>query len=354
MPPKKSLAEQLTEFEEAAEETQTGVTPASSEPTVEATEEPPPAAEPEAPDTTTEVAPDAPEDAPEAPPTEKADEPAEPAPDLPPVVEWEGKQYTEQELLEAGLLPKILEDARTWGAQNKHFQKLYEGKLKEDALRAETPVPPEPDSPGPTPEQHKERNAQIVAAMKPHIKAAVASGVISSNLAGDYQEDAALMLFDRFQAQEIKKGVIADLAEIRDQLGISTAKTTAEANKSTVFDALDGVVKDYGEAYSGLSDDGHRVEFLTWVSQQDWAEGMSAQAIRPSIMRGLYDDFVAATGVEPPAHVAEAVIPTAAEVRAASLAGGGGGGGGGATPRKKAKNEFEAFIENVQDSEFMR
>lgn len=173
------------------------------------------------------------------------------------------------------------------------------------------------------------------------LKTNVAPGVLELAKAGAFEPDIAedYPIFVARIARMLAKGteLEARLRRMESRENERLAKL-AQEDDARHIEGLVSTLAQSGEAFSGLADSGHQVEFFTWLANEDnpWGrvfKEVPTQQVEPQHMQALYGQFLAATGATPPVPKRRPSTPAAAA--------GASSGGGRRTPL--VADEFAEF-----------
>lgn len=260
--------------------------------------------------------------------------------------ELRGKEATAAELMEAGLLEKLLSRDN----QVSHYQKLYEEekqgrKAIEDRIAA-LEKPTDPKEPELTPEEYQK---SIEKEFSPIAQGLVDAGLVESDFVTMNPRKAAL---DEYRVAVVSRGMdefdkrIKALEERVEPWQEKEQTNTAVANVGNI---LVGMIRDNEQLYGALKEEAVQDKFFDYLQDPQNGIRFTPANATPKDMRGAWLSFLLDTEGQLPAT--KAAEPTAPKGQRGITSTGGKPRGRGAKPAGGPDNEFEAFEKELEEAE---
>lgn len=262
--------------------------------------------------------------------------------------ELRGKEATVAELLEAGLLEKVLSRDN----QVSHYQKLYEEEkegrkaIEDRVAKLETPA--EPKEPEMTPEEYQKA---IESEFSPIAQGLVDAGLVESDFVTMNPRKAAL---DEYRVAVVSKGMddfdkrIKALEERVEPWQEKEQTNTAVANVGNI---LVGMIKDNEQLYGALKDEAVQDKFFDYLQNPENGVRFTPANATPKDMRGAWLSFLLDTEGQLPTTTTETPKPKGQKGVTST---GGKPRGRGAKPAGGPDNEFDQFERELEEAERAR
>lgn len=267
--------------------------------------------------------------------------------------ELAGQKVTAQQIMEAGLLEKLV----TWGHQGRYMvqkgqKDLEEAKtekseaeklrlLLEERFKKEDEVAEQKATPQVSEEQFAE---QLTNEYLPGLKQVAESGGIEKEFLSDFPK-AAVHLEHRFQSgANLLAGLIEEVGSIREFVGMQKK----QLEKQTATQTFEGVLDEVGgeaELFAGLKDPQGKVDFIKWVTNDDTGLRIAEKDVKDVTADDVKSAYLYYLHTHPEALAAkEAPVKKDKNTHLA-------GGGGGKAPSKRSRtdiDEFESFEKELR------
>lgn len=271
-----------------------------------------------------------------------------------------GKQVTAKQLIDEGLLNKLV----TWGHQGRHLiqkgqddiaaakaetseaqklRELLEKRFQDEDKKADA------DKPKVTEEQFA---SMLTENYLPGLKQVAAAGGIEEDFIKEFPRSAS-QIEHRFQAgSDLLDALIKEVGELREFVGIQrkaneeTAQTDATTAAGDHFDGLMTDLATKGDLFEKLGDKDMRGDFMDWLTSDDTGLGISGKEVG-KITTG---DVQGAWLLYAHQHPEQFVKKSEKSEEDARLASGGGGNSTSTTRRRKSSDELSEFESEYKDS----
>jgi len=297
---------------------------------------------------------------------EETPEPDEPEPNLTTLPddsnafgELAGKQVTASQLIEAGLLEKLV----TWGHQGRHLiqkgqddieaakaetseaqklRELLEKRFeKEDETAAKAPPPSEEEFVG-----------ELMETYIPGLKRVVEQGGIEADFIKEFPKSAS-HIEHRFQAgSDLIQGLIKEVTELREFVG-KQRESNEQAQKAEAATAasghFDGLVADLstkGDLYTKLGEKETKDDFVTWLSSEESGLRIAEKDVRTITEGDVHSAWLLYAHEHPEKFTQKAKK----DAEAARLASGSGGQSTSTTRKPKPDDELGNFEADLKES----
>ena len=274
--------------------------------------------------------------------------------------ELAGKQVTAQQLIDGGLLGKLV----TWGHQGRHLIKkgqddieaakaetseaqklreLLENQFAKEDKAAEAAIPRQSE---------EEYVGQLSETYLAGLKGVAAAGGIEEDFVKEFPK-SAVQIEHRFQTGADMLAVITkEVNELREYVGLRKKADAETAQERAVVDAtghFDGLITELstkGDLYSKLSDQGTKEDFVKWVSSDDSGLGITGKEVAKITEADVHGAWLLYAS-QHPEKFAE---PSKKNEEDARLASGGGGSSTSTTRTKKVDDELGNFEKELAES----
>ena len=256
-----------------------------------------------------------------------------------------GKQVTAEEIIEAGLLTKLV----TWGHQGRHMiqkgqKELAEAKtaaseaeklrlLLEDRFKKEDAAAEQQTQPQISEKQFVEHLSQ---AYMPGLQKVAAEGGIEEDFIKEFPK-AAVHLEHRFQSgAQLLQGLVQQIDELTQFVGMQKQQVAKTEAKSSFEGLLESVASE-SELFTGLRDPQGKVDFIQWVTDEASGLRITEKEIGDISQADVQSAYLLYLHQHPEA-LGEKKQPK--RVENAHLA----GGGTGKVPSRKTGNRLDEFV----------
>jgi hypothetical protein len=266
--------------------------------------------------------------------------------------ELAGKQVTAEQLIEAGLLTKLV----TWGHQGRHMVKKGQDDISEaKALRellqerfqkqdADAAAAAEASKPKLSEKQYAD---QLVQQYMPDFERVVAEGGIEEDFIKDFPM-AAAHIENRFQSgSELLQGIIGIVDELY-KIVIPGNEQTKLQQANAAFDGKIGELADTGGLFENLEDSEKASAFKDWVTSEESGLRITEKEVGQVTQQDLQSAFLLYVHSHP--EVLKAVEEK--KETDAHLAGGGAGSSG-TSKSKSARptDDLSTFIGELANAQ---
>lgn len=275
--------------------------------------------------------------------------------------ELAGKEVTAEQLIEAGLLGKLV----TWGHQGRHMVKKGQKELEEakaekseaqklrellqERFEKEDRSAEKPDAP---PMTETEFATALVENYVPGLKVVAEQGGIEAEFVNDFPK-AAAQIEHRFQGgADVLTAMVKELGELRELVQKHEERQTeavrVESHTAAEghFDGLmSGLAKNGGELFAGLDRDDTKEDFVKWLTTES-----EMKITDKEVSTITADDVQGAWLLYAHTHP-DVLSKQAPKNDDAKLAAGGGGRGSSGSKTSLPDDEMSTFVKELAEAE---